>query len=137
MRPHVLLGWVVPAAAAMGLAALPAGADGPRTGCVVIERVEAGGGVCRASVRNGCDRSIRITVRFELESLGFSPSIIPPRGPEADHHGEPAYGGYSPPSRETGAEEATLAPGESRIVTRAAGDGGRFVTSCRVRVTSP
>jgi hypothetical protein len=128
---------VLPVAAATFLAALPARADGPGIGCLAIERVEAAGGVCRASVRNACDRPLRITVRFAMESLGFSPNPIPPGGLEADHHGEPAYGGYSPPAPETGAEEATLAPGESRIFTRTAGAGRRFVTSCRVRVTTP
>jgi hypothetical protein len=123
------------AAAILALVFAPAPAARAE-GCVVIERVEASGGVCKALIRNGCDRPADVAVSYDVKFLRFVKNAITSAGVEANHHGEPAAGGYFPGTDDAGAEQVKLAPGESRWVERGAPAGGRVVTRCRVSFTA-
>jgi hypothetical protein len=118
---------------AHGFAAPPAARA---QGCVVIERVEASGGGCKALIRNGCDRPMDVAVSYDVKYLRFVKNAITSAGVEADHHGEPAAGGYFPGGDDAGAEQARLAPGESKWIERGAPAEERVVTRCRVSFTA-
>ena len=103
-------------------------------GCIVVELVQADGGVCRALVRNMCAGALSVTVDFEVELWRFVRQVIPRRPPGEGHEGEPAAGRYVAAGMHTGQQSGVLAARASDTFEYNADGEGSLIVRCNTRV---
>jgi hypothetical protein len=100
--------------------------------CVVLHRVDVQGATCKALLQDKCADPAKVSVSFDAKLFRFIPNVIPYRGLNADHHGEPAAGHEEEAGMHNGTVQGALAAGESKWFEQTAPGHRIRVSSCRV-----